>query len=130
MKDSTVKPSFARTRDERDLKIREAQAMVGRRLERVRYFDIDYDRPEHIDEGPRTVTEPDAWLRPIWDHGRWHTVDYGAELTVHDDAQPFSITWDRPGHFEGLRVHHEPFVPEVLLPTARTAVWDVTDSDS
>ncbi|HVX47352.1 MAG TPA: hypothetical protein VHC49_25895 [Mycobacteriales bacterium] len=58
----------------RDFEAEFAQ-LVGRRLRRIRYWDIPHDAAD-----PR-----------IWDHGDWHHAVMGVELDT--DAGPYFLTW-------------------------------------
>ena len=82
-------------------------ALTGRELAAVRYVELPYG------EGP------------MWDAGRFDSVDWGVELEFADGAT-HSITWQQDSYNETLLVYPGT-VRSRLDPAAETAVWDVTD---
>jgi hypothetical protein len=70
-----------------------AAGLVGRRLDRVRYYTLPYGMTES----------------PSWDHRDAHATDYGLDLIT--DQGIVGITWIQYGNFGyGLRILAEPLV--------------------
>ena len=104
--------------------------MVGRRIQCVRYYTIDYRRwelhPELVDTGPRHVIGPERDV-PTWQFAGFDAVDYGCEI-VTDDNLVFSVTWETPGEREGILIALVPMLGSGVRPDADVAIWDVTDN--
>ena len=112
--------------DERELVDRRAAArsLVGQRIVRVTYVDIDYrgwDLGYRDQPSRRTITDAAEWSDPTWDAGTFHHVDFGIELTT-DRGESWGITWDSPSPVDGesIRLQRE-------LVSEDGAVWDVTE---
>jgi hypothetical protein len=84
------------------------EAFVGRRIERVRYFEIDYGL--------------DEWLASA--EGLFDSIDFGVELDL-DDGTTWAFIWDMDGPDESLLVTSRILVSSQLDP--RHKVWDVTE---
>ena len=109
--------SFAPSAAERDARIRDAQPLVGLRLARVRYFDLDWiDYPTSA----RTIVEPQEWQQPPWRHPTCDTIDWGLELES-TTGRVFSISWDRPVG-DSMGISEQP-----MLDGCGDAIWDVTE---
>lgn len=103
--------------------------MVGRRIERVRYFDIDYraEQYRHDEVGPRAIESEAEWVEPTWTHSACDSIDYAVELETSDGAR-FTVSWDAPGMMEGLGLRELPAIGNAFRDDAHVAVWDVSDT--
>ena len=103
--------------------------MVGRRVERVRYFDIDYraEQYRHEEVGPRTIKSEAEWSDPSWACSACDSVDFAVELETTDGAR-FTVSWDAPGMMEGLGLRELSASGSAFLADADVAVWDVSDT--
>jgi hypothetical protein len=102
----------------------EAAGLIGKRITRVAYVNIDYrgwDLGYRDEIARRKVTDVDEWQVPTWDAGTFHHLDFGVELTL-DCGGTRSVTWDPPGMNESLRLQEGPV-------SERGAVWDVTETE-
>jgi hypothetical protein len=102
-----------------------ARSLVGQRLVRVAYVDIDYrgwDLGHRDQSSRRTITDAAEWSEPTWDSSTFHHLDFGIELTTERD-ETWGITWDSPGPAgESIRMQRDPV-------SERGAVWDVTERE-
>lgn len=107
----------------------EANALVGERIQAVRYFNIDYRRfelqPELVDQGPREIDAEDEWDAPTWRFAGFDTLDYGLEIAT-TSGLVFSLTWDPPGDHEGIGLQPTPMIGSGVRPDAYVAVWDLS----
>ncbi len=105
-----------------------ARRLVGLRLTRVRYVDLDYHRhsvdPKHT--GPRLIEARSEWQAPVWQHDACDCANHGVELET-SAGRVFSATWDPPGSMEGIGLREEPLLGAAVRPSADVAVWDVTE---
>lgn len=111
--------------DQRALLKRRAAArlLVGQRIVRVAYVNIDYrgwDLGYRDQSSRRAITDSAEWSSPTWEVGAFHHVDFGIELTT-DREETWAITWDTPNPVggESLRLQRDPV-------SQSGAVWDVT----
>ncbi|SDI88921.1 hypothetical protein SAMN05444157_0657 [Frankineae bacterium MT45] len=102
-----------------------ADQLVGQRLVRVEYVNIDYfgwDLGHRDQSVRRQITGPAEWRNPTWDAGAFHHLDFGIEFTT-DLGQVWGITWDSAG----------PDGKSMALRPGRVsdagAVWDVTQAE-
>jgi hypothetical protein len=106
----------------------EARALVGERIQGIRYFTLDYRRhelhPELIGDGPRLVHAESEWDEPTWLFEAFDAIDYGLEI-VTDAGRIFSLTWDRPGLHEGIGLQCTPMLGSAVGRDADVAIWDV-----
>ncbi|GIG19761.1 hypothetical protein Cch01nite_04850 [Cellulomonas chitinilytica] len=120
--------SWAASDAEADARRREADELVGERIRSVRYFSLDYRRsempPELIDAGPRTVVDASEWTDPTWLCDGFDTTDYGFEIAT-DSGAVFSLTWDPPGHQEGIGLQPVPMLGSGVRGDADVAIWEV-----
>ncbi|MBO9553174.1 hypothetical protein [Cellulomonas sp.] len=122
--------SWATSQSQADARRREAGALVGERIRTVRYFDLDHRRselhPELEGAGPRTVVDPSEWTDPNWLNDGFDAVDHGFEIVTHSGAV-FSLTWDPPGHQEGIGLQPVPLLGSGVSVEADVAIWDVQE---
>jgi len=84
--------------------------LVGRRITRARYVEIDYEgKPE-----------------PMWRGAGFDSLDFGIELDL-DDGTTWAFIWNQRGHNEALLVYPGQLFSSPLRSDAHTAVYDVTD---
>ena|ERR1022692_713781 len=102
-----------------------ASRLVGQRLVRVEYVNIDYFgwNLGHTDQTVRRqIAEPAEWSEPAWDAGAFHHLDFGLEFTTAD-GELWGVSWDSPG----------PDGESITLWPGRVnevgAVWDVTQRE-
>lgn len=97
--------------------------MIGQRIVRVDYVDIDYRGWElgHRDQSSRRrIIDAAEWTEPTWDAGTFHHLDFGIEM-ITDRGESWAITWDSPASDgESLRLQRTPV-------SEAGAVWDVTE---
>lgn len=119
--------SWARDEAERDAWTSFARGMEGMTLREVRYYDLDYRRPELAPDhsGPRVIEAEPEWEEPFWRFPGGHTVDFGVEL-VGRSGQVWSVTWIPPGPIEGLALDDRPMFAEVMSPDRSVAISDVS----
>ena len=101
-----------------------ARSLVGQRIVRVAYVDIDYrgwDLGFQDQSSRRAITDAAEWSEPTWNAGTFHHLDFGVELTT-DRGETWGITWDSPSVVDGesIRLQRDS-VSDV------GAVWDVTE---
>lgn len=124
-----VRWSWAASAEEADARRAEARELVGRRVERIRYIDIDawaeLYRGDEI--GPRTIESEAEWADPTWSRPACHSVDHAVELETSDGAL-FTVSWDSPGMEEGLGLRELPALGKAVRVDADVAVWDVSDA--
>lgn len=105
--------SWAASAEEADARRREASGLVGERLQVVRYYTLDYRRPELqpelVDGGPRIIATEIEWREPTWLFDGFDAMDYGIELETESGAL-FSLTWDPPGEREGIGLQRIPML--------------------
>lgn len=122
--------SWAASSAEVDARRRDAQQLVGQRLQGIRYFTLDYRRgelhPHLIDHGPRIVDVEAEWDDPTWLYDGFDAVDYGFEVTTESGAT-FSLTWDPPGDHEGIGLQPVPMLGSGVRRDADLAIWAVGD---
>lgn len=120
--------SWAASAGQVEARRREANQLVGQRIQTVRYFTIDYLRhelhPELVDCGPRTVEAESEWSRPTWRYDGFDAMDYGVEVTT-EAGDTFSLTWDPPGDHEGIGVQPVPMLGSGVHRDAYVAIWSV-----
>lgn len=107
----------------------EARGLIGRRVQRVRYIDIDYGAElyRHDEAGPRTIESEAEWADPTWSHSTCDSVDHAVELETSDGAR-FTVSWESPGTIEGLGLRELPAIGSAVSVDAGVAVWDVSDT--
>lgn len=120
--------SWAASEAEAGERRRDALALVGERIQSVRYFTLDYRRdalhPELIDSGPRAIEATSEWGEPTWLHDGCDALDYGFEVETESGAT-FSLTWDPPGEHEGIGLQRIPMLGSGVRADADVAIWDV-----
>lgn len=121
--------SWAESRVEADARRREADELVGHRIQVVRYVTLDYRReelhPELLGSGPRLITDESEWDVPTWQHDDFDAIDYGFEITT-ESGLAFSVTWDPPGDRQGIGLRRLPLLGSGVRADADVAVWTVT----
>ncbi len=120
---------WAATPEEREEREAHARRLVGQRIDRVRYFEIDYHRIAQAEadesfEGERLVTAPDEWDDPTWRAADFDSIDYGLELVTTED-RTFSSIWELRGFNEGLTFREEQLRPKRLVADGAFAIWEV-----
>jgi hypothetical protein len=110
-RDVIERDAWVRDRRERERAASELEQLVGRRLRRVRYFEIDYD-----DKQP-------AWPGPGFD-----ALDFGLELDVDGPDATWSWIWKQSGENEGLLVYDAPLRGDQLRADGEYAIWDASES--
>jgi hypothetical protein len=123
----TMGGSWAADDDERQRFIDLADQLRGFKVDRVRYFTIDYRRDEVAPgyEGSREINDELELAEPIYEFPGGHTLDYGLELSDRS-GDTWSVMWIPPGRTEGLALHREPMFPNVLSSDGSIAIWDVS----
>ena len=81
-------------------------ALVGRDLVAVRYVELAYEKPE-------------------WEARRFHSIDYGVELDLADDAR-WTVIWQQESWNETLLASSET-IRSQLRPGAEVSTWDVSE---
>lgn len=124
-----VRWSWAASAEEAETWRAEARALVGRRVERVRYFDIDYRAELYRRDavGPRVIEREAEWANPNWSHSACDSVDHAVELETSDGAF-FTVSWEPPGVIEGLGLRELPAIGTAVRDDADVAMWDVSDT--
>jgi hypothetical protein len=104
----------------------DARGLIGSRLERVRYVDIDYRQPDRVDgsRGARNILDPTEWADPTWAFPTCHSLDFGAVLEFEAFGS-VAVGWEPPGIHEGLALARGG-IELLVSPDANAAVWDVT----
>ncbi len=107
----------------------EARGLIGRHVERIRYFDIDYRTEEfrRHEVGPRTIVREAEWVEPSWRHQVCDSIDYAVELETRDGAR-FTVSWENLGKMEGLGLRELPAIGNAFRDDADVAEWDVSDT--
>ena len=76
--------SWAASGAEAEARRHDANQLVGQRIRTVRYFTLDYRRPdlhpELVDDGPRTIEAESKWDEPTWQYDGFDAMDYGLEV--------------------------------------------------
>jgi hypothetical protein len=122
--------SWVATPEERDLRIQEARRLEGMKIERVRYFDLDYNMMDEVEtpDAPRFVTDPAEWTNPNWRCTNFDSVDFFVEFTTVDRMK-FTVGWGEPFEDEGIWIEEVPDTERFLHPRASVAIWDVTTTE-
>lgn len=92
---------------------RRMAGLVGHRIERTRYVELDY---AGLDDTPE----------PAWPGKGFDSLDLGLELDL-DDGATWSFIWLQAGHNEGLLAFEGALKPTQLREDAGR-VWDVGDA--
>lgn len=126
-----VRWSWAASAEEAETWRTEARALVGRHIERIRYFEIDYGAELYRRDvvGPRAIESEEEWANAPWSQSVCDSVDHAVELETSDGAF-FTVSWDPPGVLmEGLGLRELPAIGNAVRTDADVAVWDVSDTE-
>jgi len=123
--------SWAENLDEANAFRQEAKRLIGETLTSVSYVTIDYSSETYRQgiEGPRPVTDATELAQPQWKHETCDSVDHAVVLRTASD-RTFSISWESPGHREGIGLREVEPVGSAIAPDALVATWDATNSST
>jgi len=106
----------------------EARGLEWQAIVRVRYFNIDYFASQFRNGAlsARSIESDEEWESATWRYPACDSVDFAVELET-SSGRYFTVSWDSPGHVEGLGLRELRAVGNAFDDDAAVALWDVTE---